>query len=351
MFLQFIIYRIKHKILSINKNEYNFLVTKGVGNNQRLFVQLTEKCNLHCKHCFISADQSKSSTYFTLESATELVNEAISLGFWHIDFTGGEISTIPWIGEFIDYLERNPVSYSLFTNLVFEDDDLIYKLAHAKGLAKIITSVDYFDNNKHDAFRGEKGALETTLKNINILVKHGINVSVNTMILKDNHDDIYEIIDYFSQRRITVCLDTVVQKGRAKNNSFFKNNEKVDAAFIAEANQYIQNKYNAQMRLVDRSECGVGSELLYVDASGRFQLCPGLTETDSPTFFLGTTFQEALICRKKFDLSCNNKKCIHYGRCSFGCREKAFAQCGDIAAPEKTLCYLMDFEVNREFNN
>ena len=84
---------------------------------------------------------------------------------------------------------------------------------------------------------------------------------------------------------------------------------------------------------------------MYVDSFGEFQLCPGLTKNDSPTFFLGSTIDEAISHRNNFNLTCNKTDCIHHQKCSYGCREKAFVKHGNVNAPEQTLCYLMDIEV------
>lgn len=336
---QFLEYLKINHIVEESDNLYNPFLKQTFLNNQRLFIQLTGRCNLFCKHCFLSED-SCDKEWFDINKVKKLINIAIENGIWRIDFTGGEISILPWLKELIEYLDSKPISYSLFSNLVIQDELLINAIKNAQGLREIITSVDYFDEYKHDSFRGKKGAFRLTMKNIQSLHEKKVNLSVNTMILPDNHEDIIMMIDYFYPLRIYMCLDTIVKKGRAEKNPFFSWCFKESIDFIIHCSKYIKNKYGYSMDFIGNVSCGVGKSLLYIDKNGDFQLCPGLTAEDDSSFYLGKNIDIAIKKREEFDLTCK-EKCLYHDICSYGCREKAFVQYGELNSRENSLCYLL----------
>ena len=329
----------EHIIGEISR-EYLPFVKETEMNKERLFIQLTDKCNLYCKHCFISAEWGNSQEY-DFEKLKCLIEEAIGMGIYRIDFTGGEISTLPWLTDLIDFLDYKPIEYCFFTNLVIDDKKVLHALKFANGLKEVITSLDYFEDEKHDTFRGKKGAFRATMDSISSLYDSGINISVNTMVLGDNYNEIISMIDYFYPLGIYMCFDMVVKKGRAKKCHAFLNDYKMYVDIVLRCKNYIKDKYNSEIDFWGLNKCGVGESLLYVDKNARFQLCPGLTENDKEEFYLGDTISGAIAERGKFDLKCE-EICKFHDKCSYGCRERAFLYSGNLKSKESALCYLLE---------
>lgn len=210
-----------------------------------------------------------------------------------------------------------------------------------KGLCGVITSLDYFEAEKHDAFRGKKGAFESTFKNILRLHENNVPVTINTMILPDNHRDIMDMIDFFVPKGIELHFDTIVSKGNAKENAkLLELSVDEEVKFIYQCIDYLEKKYHQKCNINDTS-CGVGKEMLYLDKNGRFQLCPGLTEKENLDYFLGNTIETAYEKLPKFRLGCNHTSCKFYAECSFGCREKALFNYGSVNEPDVMLCNLL----------
>lgn len=79
----------------------------------RLFVQLTNRCNLRCKHCFVESDMTKDD-YLTYGRIIKVVNDAVDLGINRIDFTGGEVLTKPYFLDVLRYLILNQYPITFF---------------------------------------------------------------------------------------------------------------------------------------------------------------------------------------------------------------------------------------------
>lgn len=325
-------------ILLYSDKKINAICVETDMNECRLFIQLTNKCNLHCKHCFVESDMQKRD-YFSYDNAVKMIDCAISHGINRIDFTGGEVFTQSYFMDLLKYLDCQPVGYSFFTNLTITNAKVLSDLAELKGLMCVITSLDYFDKDRHNTFRGSNMAYQTTLKNIKWLKEHGVKVIVNIMVMDDNHDDIERMMGYFLDNGIEVHFDTVIECGRAKCNTF--NNQSVDKniRFINE----LLIKLAKQGVVVDHlsGSCGVSKTLVFVHYSGEFMLCPGLTKDVSEKYALGFDMKDAWEKAKMINIGCSDKTCEQWESCSHGCRLRALVDNGSDMAPDSMMCRLL----------
>lgn len=324
---------------------YNPFVKIKETNKFRLFIQLTDNCNLNCVHCF-QGDKKKESKSMSFEHITNLIYEAINLGIYSIDFTGGEIFTLEYIDDLLKFISNLPVRTSIFTNLAFVSENNLNSIINCSGIDNVITSVDYFEPEKHDIFRGKKGAFKSTIRNIKYLKENGVSILVNTMLLKNNKKDIIELVKYFKKIDIQTRLDTVTIKGNAKKNK--------DLFYINGISDYIYNIYKdlgySDKELYEsiiNSRCGVGETLLYVDCNGEFQLCPGLTSDYSKRFKMGDSLIEAVQNLNSFKISCSENNCEYQGICTYGCRERALEYSDSIFGKDFRMCELL----NRLYKN
>lgn len=310
-------------------------------NNFRLFVQLTGNCNLKCKHCFLGGS-SNSSNYYTLDLIKSLLLDATRMGIIYIDFTGGEIFTVDFLPELLEFIDSLPISSALFTNLAFLSDKQLDMIIKCSSIRRVITSVDYFRAEKHDSFRGAVGAFRSTMRAIHVLRKAGISVTVNCMILKDNHEDIKKMMEYFPRIGVSLHFDTVICKGNAaKNCDMFNQSEHLeDIQFIFRCVENL-NLSKSLLEYMENDKCGVGESLLYVDKNGDFQICPGLTKEDNDAFYLGRRLEDAAAGLLRMNIVCKDMDCKYHSICSFGCRERALKETGSIYSPDYGVCELL----------
>lgn len=317
----------------VNKNaEYNGF---------RLFIQLTGNCNLKCKHCFLGGS-SNCKNYYTLDAIRKLILDAVRLGIRYIDLTGGEIFTVDFLPELLTFIDSLPISSNLFTNLAFLSDGQLKRIIDCSSVRCVITSLDYFTAEKHDSFRGAVGAFASTMHSIHALRNAGIPVTVNCMILKDNHTDIEKMIEYFPRIGAGIHFDTVICKGNAeKNRDMFSQSAQIeDIPFISRCVEQI-NLSGSLLDYMKKDKCGVGKSLLYTDRQGNFQLCPGLTREDDEIFFLGRTIEDAAAGLLRLSVGCNDTDCKYHSICSYGCRERALKEGGSIYSPDLDVCELL----------
>lgn len=305
----------------------------------RLFVQLTNRCNLRCKHCFVESDMTKDD-YLTYERIIKVVNDAVDLGINRIDFTGGEVLTKPYFLDVLRYLDTQPVSYNFFSNLTLANDNVIGELAKLKGLTSIITSIDYLEPKKHNKFRGGEMAFERTLHAITRLNQKNVKVIVNTMVMDDNRDSLGDLVEFFINQGVETHFDTIIDCGRAKcdqrhNLDADKNIECIRQAIslIADKGISVDNAAGA---------CGVSDTLIFLHYSGKYMLCPGLTSDISDKYVLGTDMRKAWEKSREFHLRCSHIDCEKYDQCSQGCRMRALVDTGSDKGEDPMMCKMMD---------
>ncbi|MDO4594789.1 MAG: radical SAM protein [Tissierellia bacterium] len=332
----------KNNIIIKGDGNYNpFIINNDQHNNLRLFIQLTKNCNLSCLHCF-QGSEKLSNPIIKFNDLKDIINEAIEKGIYKIDFTGGEISTLNYIEELFEFLNNKPICSNIFTNLAFNNKKIINSIINCKSISTVITSVDYFRKSKHDYFRGAKGAYERTINNIKILRDNNIDVIVNTMILKDNRNEILDIIRYFNNMGVNVQLDTLVLRGNAIKNEkqiSSDNNEEKFIYEILKQENLINEKFKYSMTKVG---CGIGKNLIFLDNNLKYQLCPGLTDDLDSFFFMGKTLTSAINKLKNVNIQCKVKNCEYINDCSYGCREKSLFENGNIYSRDNTFCSLRE---------
>lgn len=303
-------------------------------NNVRIFVELTDKCNLRCKHCYGSFACSMQN-YLDIDDLKRMLDNASKNGVYQLDVTGGEPFLYSYFEELLDYAYNSGMMVRIFTNLTLMNEkfkSMILKY----GVKDIVTSVDSCIKEVHEEFRGQKGCFDKTLKAIELLKQEDINISVNTMIGEHNRDHIDELVDFIDKLEVKSVLDVIVPEGRAKEL-----NEN-----IASSAEIIKNIYRKYDSKIDSNavaiSCGIGDRFIYVKSNGNIYICPSLIEDK---FMLGNikkydTIEIWTKMTKEFsNLGCKykNSKC---GNCNGGCRARALKLNSDINGKDDVYCII-----------
>lgn len=134
-----------------NDSIRHFLPTK-------LHIELTNKCNLKCIHCF--HDEEYSSLSF--EKLNDLFEELRNSQFIQLTLTGGEITLLPYWKEIVTSAQRNGMIVSILSNFTLMDysdaDFLIDANIHS-----VKTSLYSSSPEIHDRVTRVRGSFEKHL--------------------------------------------------------------------------------------------------------------------------------------------------------------------------------------------
>ena len=152
-----------------------------------IVVELTNRCNLSCRHCFIG--RHGGSDHLPIELLETVLAEAPSFGFDRISFTGGEPTLYRWFGEAIRLTAQAGFRFGIVTNGWTFPRTYPQLLEHRDALELIAFSLDGATAATHDGLRGE-GSFRRVLQAVSVCVAEGIPFSLNTVITAHNRNEL-----------------------------------------------------------------------------------------------------------------------------------------------------------------
>jgi MoaA/NifB/PqqE/SkfB family radical SAM enzyme len=147
-----------------------------------LLIHLLDRCNLHCKHCYLSA-AGNGQTRLPPDLVRRTLCEADELGLDAVQFSGGEPLLYPDIQNLLKDARHKHFKLSLSTNATLIDGSTADLLADIG--AEVVASIDG-PAPYHDRFRGRPGCFEEATVGIERLIQRGIRVKVVTTVCRDN---------------------------------------------------------------------------------------------------------------------------------------------------------------------
>ena len=144
-----------------------------LGSGFRLAVEVTRRCNLPCRHCFVPRENQEPG----LEVLISLLQEAGLSGCRKVLLTGGEPLLRPDLEAIISACARNGMLVDLNSNLLTLDWERARCLQEA-GLGEVSVSL-HGDRASHDWLCGRPGGYDRTVQAIEILLNLGLPVDVH----------------------------------------------------------------------------------------------------------------------------------------------------------------------------
>lgn len=156
---------------------------------------VTARCNFFCGGC-LWKDNSADS--MSLEEIRVLYTQAKACGFIANYIWGGEPLLRKDIAEILRCSKEHGFLTLLNTNAWFLKDRLP---GLAPNLDVLIISLDHSTAAGHDGIRGLKGSYDRILEVIPLIKSRypGIRLIVNSIVLKENHDDIDNILELWKR--------------------------------------------------------------------------------------------------------------------------------------------------------
>lgn len=108
-------------------------------------MELTNQCNLRCRHCYASA-REKLENELSLDEVKQLLRELSQVGTVEVEFSGGEPLLRPDLFEIIEYAKGLDFSVVLITNGTLVDRETAKRLG-SLGLKHVQVSLDGLKEN------------------------------------------------------------------------------------------------------------------------------------------------------------------------------------------------------------
>ncbi len=157
-----------------------------------VFIAITNKCNLACKHCNVYPTRNATSD-LTTDEWIKFIRRLAELKVFTLWISGGEPFMREDVFSILYEIEKHHFHYGLNTNATLIDEQASRRISELKKLFSVVVSLDGSSPAVHDKQRGN-GSFDRTIRGIENLLKHNRHVSTYTTVTKNNYQDIEDII-------------------------------------------------------------------------------------------------------------------------------------------------------------
>jgi len=344
------------------------------------FFELTSRCNLRCKMCYICGQEDHKSLMGRELSAVQWIDlgrQARDAGLLYLTLTGGEILMRKDFMEIYEALSKMGLLITLYTNATLINDDILQLLTKYPPL-RVSISVYGASPDTYGKVTGHPEAYEKTIKNIRKLKAAGIILQLKTTVIKYNKDDFQQlaelartmglnmgIVNYISPRREGIGTDPLANrlepmdlaKYEKDANSCMKRlyelygKEKEDALIVDDimSDDNLESfRKIADMSTVEKTafRCTAGKCAFWLSWEGKLFPCGLLSEVYSEPLKKG--FDEAWVDLRELCRgipSCKEcESCSSYDKCMI-CPARRKLETGSF---EKSAPYLCDYTKARD---
>ncbi len=175
----------------------------------KVFMEVTTNCNLHCPHCYVQEDITRTAPFNEKEKVFKLLDEMEKEGIVELNITGGECSLHPNFLEIISYAASKNMLVTVLTNgQVIGSRHLVDEMMDIP-LKDVRISI-YGTEEYHDNFVGVKGAFKRSIEALKELrQKKGIGTAAY-VVTKENYQYLEDIKAMLSEYDIAISVSPVI---------------------------------------------------------------------------------------------------------------------------------------------
>lgn len=257
---------------------------------RKLYLELTSKCNLHCKHCFNNSGDNDD--YLSIEKVRQIINHIISKNVEvdEIILSGGEPLIHPDFEQILLLLNNYDVKILTNGTLINENSIQLFLNNNCKIQVTLNGS-----NQKIDSELRGAGSFEKTFYQLQKMIDAGLQdkLIVTTTLNKTNMFDLENIIKLLISIGIKNHQITFVYKvGRADQNWQDVKLENYSMLVLIEEIANLKQKYSNKIRILTSGtkqflhfltpeiqySCSELNEEISINSQGYISICPKIKE-------------------------------------------------------------------------
>jgi radical SAM protein with 4Fe4S-binding SPASM domain len=173
----------------------------------------TQRCNLHCVHCYSNSENKTYPQELTTEQAKDMVMDLAAFRAPVLLFSGGEPLMRPDLFEVAKLATSKGIRAVLSTNGTLITEEVARKLKGA-GFSYVGVSIDGIEAT-NDKFRGSSNAFKAAIQGIRNCKAAGVKPGLRFTVTKYNYPDVLGIFNLIEQEQIPrVCFYHLAYAGR-----------------------------------------------------------------------------------------------------------------------------------------
>lgn len=255
--------------------EYKLIVESNVQEDYVITFELTNRCNLQCKHCCMEAVEVNScKDPLSTQDWKNIIDKLVGLKINYIILSGGEPMIRPDFFEIAEYAKNTlKVPLQLMSNATLINESNADKLMEL--FIDFSFSLDGADEESCASIRG-KGVFNKVMKSIDLLKKRGMDhfslSFTKTKLNQDKLDKFFELCDELGAFPMERNFDFV---GRATKNDYLLADD-VDKQFEAGISEPSEDGHYYPEKMPMCISCGATKYKFVINHEGMIYPCSAL---------------------------------------------------------------------------
>jgi MoaA/NifB/PqqE/SkfB family radical SAM enzyme len=157
----------------------------------RLVIELTNRCNLRCQHCF--EERHAATGDLSLEIIGKVLQEGKDCGIDHLAFTGGEPTIHYQFSEIIRRVGDTGYTFSFVSNGTNFPRIYAFLILHRQWFTGVTFSLDGAREETHERLRG-RGSYRKVMQAASICVFKDLPFTLNMVLTAQNRHEVGEMV-------------------------------------------------------------------------------------------------------------------------------------------------------------
>jgi radical SAM protein with 4Fe4S-binding SPASM domain len=339
--------------------------TSTVGPERKALVQVTERCNLHCAHCFVSS--GREGLDIPLDRIeNDLLPQLSEARVTRVTLTGGEPFAHPDILAIVELARGRDMGVTLCTNATLVERHAMDELAELGGV-KLNVSLDGFSAHSHGKFRGAPASFDKTIATMRALGQRGllkgVLVTPNTLAQPEEYAELCEFARECGAEY--VLMNPLSSMGRGVRGirrlgapeELMRTVAERTARFQGDGLDIVRIRFPNDQKPLSGCEAGT---IIYVFATGEVTVCPYLvfaartpqSRHPASDFIVGNVLEHRDIARRLDAYHLHDRasapadplcgSCPMSGSCGRGCPAAVIAAGGRLGDRDREQCPVED---------
>lgn len=206
----------------------------------QVYIGLTYRCNLCCKHCYTKQKRNQPDR-ITTERAKTLLKELSVLGIFKIIFTHGENLLREDFFEILNFCSQVGLHSTLISNGILLNNESVINKIKKNNLSKLFISFDSLDKDYEDYFKGRKDAWQSAIKAIELCSRNKVNFGIISTINKSNFESLEKLVNFAISKKAKEIDFLIIRSSEA---SFIL---KINYSKIIEYILQLKKKFESQI--------------------------------------------------------------------------------------------------------
>ena len=337
--------------------------SRAAPGQRKALIQVTERCDLRCAHCFVSATQRGIDMGLD-QFTSDVIDRLLAARVANVTLTGGEPFVHPDLLEIVEVLSSHGLDVTVCTNGVSVTQQQIDELVQLRRV-RVNVSLDGYSAESHGKFRGDRASFEVTVGNTRRLAQAGLLKGIlstpNALAQPDEYRQLYELsrelgIDYLLMNPLSSFGRGFRTRSRLRADE--REMERIQSAIVADQRS-TDDPEAVFIRFPNRdlplTNC-IAGEVFYVFANGDTAVCPYLvfaarnpgSQHAPEEFIVANIFSDVDFVRRLDDYKFHERysvgsnstctSCSASGACGKGCPAAVIASGGRIGDLDADVC-------------